>query len=294
MTVVTPLWLDHIKRFEGCKLNAYQDSAGVWTIGYGHTRGVHPGDVCTQTQADAWLIADLESAAGAVESLTHTVDLTDGQRDALIDFVYNLGAGAFAKSTLLKCVLAGDHAGAAAQLSRWVYADGKKLPGLVDRRAREVERYLSPMPAPQAPAPRQEAATPPVAAEPVSSSPPVVLSPPPATSAGASVAAGAPALSIPEPPAPKPLTKSRTMWLGGSLAGFSSLQACADWAQDHFEDWWNHASDFYDQHTDLVNWAWGKASALQSVRGWWLWAAVALGGIAFMAFRWHDRKRGLR
>lgn len=140
---VSPRWLEQIKKFEGYRASAYRDPAGVWTIGYGFTKNVTPSSTISRTEADARLIAELQHYAGSVESLCHTVELTEGQRDALIDFAFNLGVGALAKSTLLKCVLAGDNEGAAAQFGKWIFAGGRKLPGLVERRARERERFLS-------------------------------------------------------------------------------------------------------------------------------------------------------
>src|ERR1035437_3806931 len=77
--------------FEGCKLTAYQDSKGVWTIGYGHTSGVTPGDTCSQEKAESWLLSDVAWAEAAVNRYV-TVSLTQGEFDALTDFTFNLGA----------------------------------------------------------------------------------------------------------------------------------------------------------------------------------------------------------
>jgi len=130
-----------IKRSEGLKLKAYRDVAGVWTIGYGHTGpDVKAGLVITEAQADALLRLDLASAEQAAMRLAPSA--TQGQFDALVSFIYNLGEGRLARSTLLKRHNAGDFAGAAGEFSKWVYADGRKYPGLVNRRAEEAALYL--------------------------------------------------------------------------------------------------------------------------------------------------------
>lgn len=154
--------LNLLRKFEGCRLTAYADSAGVWTIGYGHTRGVHKGDSCTQAQADTWLRDDAKEASDAVQRLVE-VPLTQPQTDALTSFVFNLGAGAFEKSTLRKKLNAGDYAGAAAEFGRWVFAGDKKLPGLERRRAAEAELFsgATVMSGPTAPAPDAIPAAPP-------------------------------------------------------------------------------------------------------------------------------------
>ena len=121
-------------RFEGCQLSAYRDVAGVPTIGFGHTASVRMGDVCTQAQADEWLEAELDDASAQVQALV-SVPLTQGQLDALSDFVYNLGAGRLRDSTLLRLLNAGDYNAAAAQFQFWVMADGQPQPGLKVRRA---------------------------------------------------------------------------------------------------------------------------------------------------------------
>lgn len=126
-----------IEAHEGCRLTAYRDGAGIWTIGYGHTNGVVPGMTINQTQADAFLAADL----GAVERClagTVRVPLTQNQFDALACFIFNIGGGAFASSTLLRLLNTGDARGAANQFGRWIHdAAGSVEPGLVTRRADE-------------------------------------------------------------------------------------------------------------------------------------------------------------
>ncbi|PUB36620.1 lysozyme [Pseudomonas sp. GV105] len=133
-----------LKHFESCSLSAYPDPAtggAPWTIGWGHTGPeVVPGLVWTQAKADAQLLADL-SARELTVSCAVTGGLDQGQFDALVDFVYNLGAGNFEGSTLLKLVNAGDMSGAAAQFARWNRAAGKPMRGLTRRRAAEAALF---------------------------------------------------------------------------------------------------------------------------------------------------------
>lgn len=130
-----------VRKFEGCRLQAYLCPAGIPTIGVGHTKGVKIGDRCSQQQADLWLTQDLEDAAAVVATLVR-VPLTQGQLDALTSFVFNLGVRRLAESTLLIMLNRGNYAAAADQFSRWVYAGGQKLKGLVDRRAAEAALFL--------------------------------------------------------------------------------------------------------------------------------------------------------
>lgn len=131
-----------IKRFEGLKLQAYRDSVGIPTIGYGHTQGVKMGDTITGEQADKFLREDLQVAELTINANVK-VKLSQAQFDALASFVFNLGSGNFVKSTLLKKLNAGDYAGAAGEFGKWVNAGGKQLPGLVKRRAAEREVFLT-------------------------------------------------------------------------------------------------------------------------------------------------------
>ncbi|WP_256849894.1 lysozyme [Pantoea sp. Fr-CA_6] len=131
-----------VKRFEGLELKAYRDSVGILTIGYGHTHAVKAGDAITGEKADAFLREDLQVAELTVNTSVK-VKLTQGQFDALVSFVFNLGSGNFVKSTLIKKLNAGDYAGAADEFGKWVNAGGKKLPGLVKRRAAEREVFLT-------------------------------------------------------------------------------------------------------------------------------------------------------
>jgi len=139
-TQLSDAGVDLIKGFEGLRLSAYQDSADVWTIGYGHTAGVQPGDRISTAEAERLLRQDTAWAQDAVRSLVK-VPLSQNQFDALTSFTFNLGAEALEQSTLLRKLNAGDMAGAQAEFGRWVHADGEVLPGLVRRRAAEGELF---------------------------------------------------------------------------------------------------------------------------------------------------------
>lgn len=138
----SPTGIDLICSFEGLELEAYDDGVGVWTIGYGTTviNGVKvkKGDTCTVEQAKSYMASDLKKFEAAVNKVT--VALNQNQFDALVSLTYNIGTGAFADSTLLKKLNAGDYKGAAVQFDVWVKAGGKRMQGLVNRRA--VERKL--------------------------------------------------------------------------------------------------------------------------------------------------------
>ena len=125
-----------IRDCEGCRLVAYRDPVGVWTIGYGDTHEVTPGLAITREEAERRLALRLGEVEAAVAALVRVVP-TQGQFDALVSFAYNLGAASLARSTLLRKFNAGDPAGAAAEFGKWVHAGADVLPGLVTRRARE-------------------------------------------------------------------------------------------------------------------------------------------------------------
>ena len=129
-----------LKYFEGCKLTAYQDSVGVWTIGYGHTKGVYDGMTITQDQAEQMLLSELEEYEGYIENMV-TVPLTQNQFDALVVCVYNLRPTNFKNSTLLKELNAGNYNAAGQEITRWNKAGGKVLAGLVKRREAEAELF---------------------------------------------------------------------------------------------------------------------------------------------------------
>lgn len=130
-----------IKEFEGYRSRAYRDAVGVWTCGYGHTRGVTAKTSCTQAQADAWLrqdLAPLEKRLNGIKEID-----SQGKFDACLDFCFNLGLGNFLRSTLLKMIKAGmGEKLIKAEFMRWAYAGGRKLDGLVKRREWEAERFF--------------------------------------------------------------------------------------------------------------------------------------------------------
>lgn len=134
--------IDLIKRFEGFSPVAYLCPAGVWTIGYGHTAGVHEGDSIDGDTAEDYLREDLTSAEGAVEKYVK-VPLKQWQFDALVSFTFNLGAGNLYSSTLLKKVNRNpDDPSIRQEFEKWVYADGRVLQGLVERRKAEADMYF--------------------------------------------------------------------------------------------------------------------------------------------------------
>jgi lysozyme len=134
-----------IKSCEGCKLQAYQDGAGIWTIGWGHTRGVKDGDVCTQEQADAWLVEDVAEAGEAPVNSLVKVPLNQNQFDACVSFCYNEGAGRLQKSTLLKTLNAGAYSICAAEFPKWDIIAGQASAGLLKRRLAEQALFLEPV-----------------------------------------------------------------------------------------------------------------------------------------------------
>ena len=139
--------LNLIKSFEGCKLTAYQDVAGIWTIGYGHTRGVTAGMVFTQQQADQALADDLLSTETSVDRAVQAVTTTDNRFAAMVSLTYNIGSGNFASSTVLREHLAGNTQAAAAAFLLWNKAtiNGvlQVVAGLTRRRPDEQALYLT-------------------------------------------------------------------------------------------------------------------------------------------------------
>jgi len=126
-----------IKKFEGCELEAYKCAAGVWTIGYGSTKGVKEGDSISQEDADKLLLHEIKEYDGYVNDLVE-VNLEQNQFDSLCSFCYNLGPQSLKSSTLLKVLNAKDYEGVPAQIKRWNKAGGKVLQGLVRRREAEA------------------------------------------------------------------------------------------------------------------------------------------------------------
>lgn len=134
--------VDVIKKHEGLRLEAYLPTPNdVWTIGYGHTHTTTKGMRITEAQAEKLLYRDLAWAEDAVNDFV-SVPLTQDQFDALVSFVFNVGAGAFVKSTLLRLLNSGDYKGAAQQFLRWNRQKGKVLNGLTRRRQEEMELFL--------------------------------------------------------------------------------------------------------------------------------------------------------
>ena len=134
--------IDLVKQSEGFSAHPYKDSAGYGTVGYGHKikAGEDFEDGLTVAEAEALMREDLDKAAAGVNELVKA-KLTQGQFDALTDFVFNLGAGKLKDSTLLRKLNAGYGDEVPAELLRWVYAGGEKLPGLVTRRQRECDLW---------------------------------------------------------------------------------------------------------------------------------------------------------
>ena len=134
--------LNLIKHFEGCELQAYKCPAGVWTIGYGHIKGVSEGMTITQEEAEQMLKDEMAEYEGYVNKLV-TVELNQNQFDAMVSWVYNLGGGNLSASTLLKVLNAGDYDGVPAQMMRWNKAGGKVLEGLTRRRQAEADLFVA-------------------------------------------------------------------------------------------------------------------------------------------------------
>ena len=123
-------------------LVAYKDGGGVWTAGWGHTKGVTEHTVCTKPQAEQWLLNDLSDTEKCVDSCVK-VPLGDNQFAALCLFTFNVGVEAFRDSTLLKLLNSGNYAAVPAQLLRWTHDNGKVVQGLINRRNAEIELWHS-------------------------------------------------------------------------------------------------------------------------------------------------------
>lgn len=128
---------------EGLVQTPYRDVVGVITVCYGHTGAdIQVGKKYSKKDCDTILKADIAKAYNVLIKNVNT-SLADGEKVAYISFIFNVGEGAFKKSTLLKKLNAGDHVGACNELSKWVYAGGKKWNGLVKRREAERQICLS-------------------------------------------------------------------------------------------------------------------------------------------------------
>ena len=137
--------IEQIKSFEGFRSMPYQDVVGKLTVGYGHLMvhgdGTVQGSPITMGQATELLRKDLHTAEEAVNSCG--VELTQNEFDSLVSFTYNLGVGAFQRSTLLKLLKAGNKEAAAKEFPKWSMAGGKEVPGILKRRFAEQECFLN-------------------------------------------------------------------------------------------------------------------------------------------------------
>jgi lysozyme len=142
--------LEIVKEFEGCKLTAYKCPAGVWTIGYGTTAaafvGVEPkvGMTITQAEAEKYLKLAIKKFAEAIKPAI-TQPINENEFGAFVSLAYNIGSGAFKKSSALRHFNAGDKAKAADAILMWNKAGGKVLAGLTRRRAAERALFLTPV-----------------------------------------------------------------------------------------------------------------------------------------------------
>jgi lysozyme len=137
-----------IQQFEGLSLTAYLCPAGKWTIGYGHTDGVQPGDKVTKAHADNLLRADLMSYGAAVDEALGACEANQHEFDAMVSLAFNVGITGFRGSTVLRLHRQGDRQGAARAFGMWNKAmvNGRlqEMPGLTRRRAAETAFYLTP------------------------------------------------------------------------------------------------------------------------------------------------------
>jgi lysozyme len=133
-----------IKQFEGVRLKAYKCPAGIWTIGYGHTGpDVREGMEINEREAEQYLIGDLLRFEHGVEECLDGVPASFNQFSAMVSLAYNIGGGAFNKSSVLRYHRQGDHKLAAEAFLLWNKAAGRILPGLTKRRMAERGLYLS-------------------------------------------------------------------------------------------------------------------------------------------------------
>jgi lysozyme len=131
-----------IKECEGCKLTAYKDSVGIWTIGYGHIRGVKEGMKITQEQAETYFESDIMDYLLPVQKEVGQI-CNANQIAALTSFSFNVGINGLKKSTLLKIVKENpqNFTEIRKEFMRWVYAGGKVIDGLKKRRVKEADLY---------------------------------------------------------------------------------------------------------------------------------------------------------
>lgn len=135
-----------VREFEGLRLTAYPDpgtGGAPWTIGYGHTAGVKPGETICKAEADELLTQDVEEVENGLNALIGTARTTDNQFSAMVALAFNIGLANFAKSTVLKRHLLGNYLGASRAFVLWNKAAGSVMPGLTRRREAEAKLYLS-------------------------------------------------------------------------------------------------------------------------------------------------------
>ena len=148
--IINAAGLKLVKAFEGCKLTAYIDPVGVWTIGYGTTAAAgvgiipKPGMQITEAQAEAYMMKALEKFAAHIRPLISTA-INENEWAAFLSLAYNSGPGAFGKSSALWKFNEGDKAGAADAILLWNKGGGKVLDGLKRRRAAERALFMTPV-----------------------------------------------------------------------------------------------------------------------------------------------------
>ena len=130
-----------ITSFEGLRLKAYKCPKGVWTIGYGHTKGVKEGDIITKEKALNLLKEDIEHFTKGLKTLLE-VSISENQFNALLSFVFNVCLNAFKKSTMRKYINLKQCIKASKEFDRWIYVNGKPSKGLIRRRLKEKELFL--------------------------------------------------------------------------------------------------------------------------------------------------------
>jgi lysozyme len=133
--------LSLIKKFEGCELEAYLCPAGVWTIGYGHTKDVKEGDKINKEEADYLLQEEMIEYESYINDFVE-VPLNQNQFDALCSWVYNLGPTNLKNSTMLRVLNEEKYADVPQEIKRWNKAGGEVLDGLIKRREAEAKMFV--------------------------------------------------------------------------------------------------------------------------------------------------------
>ena len=141
MRVCSVRGIEILKEFEGLRLEAYKCPAGVWTIGYGHTRMAKEGMKISKDVAVGYMISDMSLVEKSLDKMFPT-GLSDHEFSALVCFCFNIGWGAFKRSTMCRLLLAGKNREAADQFLKWNKANGKELAGLTRRRVAERDLFL--------------------------------------------------------------------------------------------------------------------------------------------------------